>query len=56
MQGGQHVSQLVKVVEVVKRTIAAHIVEVAHIGCAIHRHENLVLAADRYGTLGVSRM
>ena len=54
MQGRQHVGQLVEVVEVLKRAIAAHIVEVAHIRRAIHWHEDLVLPAHLDGALRVA--
>ena len=42
MQGRQHLRQPVKIVEVPKRAIAPHIVEIAHKGRAIHWHEYLV--------------
>ena len=37
---GDMIGELVEIVEVGKRAVAAVIVEVAHIGGAVHRHEN----------------
>ena len=52
----QHLREAVEVVEVDERAVAAHVVEVAHIGRAVHRNEDLVPAAHLHGTLGVPRM
>ena len=56
MKCGQHVGQLVEVVQVLERAIAAGVVEIAHIGRTIHGHEHAVPAAHLHGALGIARV
>ncbi len=56
MQLRRHEGELVKVVEIILAAIAALAVEIQHIGCAIHRHENGFASADRDGAFGISRV
>jgi hypothetical protein len=46
MERRRQIGKLVEVLEIVERAVAALIVEVAHIGRAIHRHEHAVRPAD----------
>ncbi len=46
MKCGRHAGELVEIVEIGERAVAADIVEVAHIGRTIHGNENAVLATD----------
>ena len=48
VQRRRHVRELVEIIEILERPVAALIVEIADIGGPIHRHEDRVLAADRH--------
>ena len=48
MQRWQHMAELVKHCQIIKRRIAPLIIQIAQIGCACHRHKNRMTPAKLY--------